>query len=100
PAPEPCELEDRPRCGPRAAYYLSLMLGGQHREVLPELLEWIAAAGQRVPEDLLPDLLDLGRSARDLRAAILPVLGKRGPWLAGQNPDWSYAVGAEELDEE
>jgi len=40
---------------------------------------------------LLPDLLELGRTQADLRAAILPALDRRGHWLAAQNQDWSYA---------
>jgi hypothetical protein len=42
----------------------------------------------------LPRLLDLGKQKPEYREALLPVLGNRGRWLAAQNPDWSYAVGA------
>ena len=93
---EPCSLSDRPRCAPRAAYCLQQILQGQSPQLYPYLLtEWLekaAIAQQRVPEMLLPALLDKGRQQRDLRPAILSVLGQRGAWLAAQNPDWSYAV--------
>jgi hypothetical protein len=92
-APEhPCEATDLPRCSPRAARFLHLMLQGEYGPVLPEWLAVAAQAGQRVPELHLPTLLDLGRQQRHLREAILLVLGQRGRWLAAQNPDWSYAV--------
>ncbi len=94
PPPEPCDQDDQPRCNPQAARHLASMLGGQHREVLPEWLEVAAAADRRVPEVLLPALLELGREDADLREAIGRVLGKRGRWLAAQNPAWAYASSA------
>jgi hypothetical protein len=87
--------DERPACSPDAAARLALMLGGLHDELLPEWLAALAAAGRRAPPRYLPDLLDRGRARRDLRPAILAVLDRRGPWLAAQNPAWSYAIGAE-----
>ena len=40
-----------------------------------------------------PELLALGKSNNHLRKDILPVLGKRGIWLAAQNPEWTYVSG-------
>lgn len=80
------------RCSPRAARYLQQMLQGEYSQVLPEWLAIANREGQRVPELFLPELLDWGKQRRDLRAAILQVLGQRGCWLAAQNPDWCYAV--------
>ena len=71
------------------------MLRGQHREVLPEWLAALAQAGRRVRDEDLVALLEQGRSQRDLREAIVAVMGQRGRWLAAQNPDWSYATGRE-----
>ncbi|MBD3885186.1 hypothetical protein IFO70_25995 [Phormidium tenue FACHB-886] len=89
---EPCSPDDLPRCSPRAARCLQQILEGQFPQLLSEWLEKAAIARQRVPEMLLPSLLDKGRQQRELRAAILPVLGQRGRWLAARNPDWNYAV--------
>lgn len=92
PKQEPCPVDQWPRCSARASRFLQHILQGQYAQLLPE---WLAAATRfqhRVPEMLLPQLLDLGRQQRDLRAAILPVLGQRGRWLANQNADWRYAV--------
>jgi len=93
PAPETCDPDDAPRCGVRAANHLAMMLRGAYMELLPEWLAKTAAAGRRAPEELLPPLLELGRARKELRKAILSVSGARGPWLAGQNSDWVYAVG-------
>jgi len=88
----PADAEDLPLCPDRAVQHLVALLGGgAQRGLLPEWLAALASRGRRVPAAQLPALLDLGRSQPDLRASILPVLGKRGVWLAGQNPDWSYA---------
>ncbi|WP_271254641.1 DUF5691 domain-containing protein [Pseudanabaena sp. Chao 1811] len=96
PIPEPCELEDLPCCSDRTGYYLSLMLNGEHQQLLPELLERLADLGQRVHETSLPSLLDLGKRQSDLREAISQVLGKRGQWLAAQNPEWNYVASEDE----
>jgi len=89
---EPARPHDLPRCNPLAARYLQQILQGQYSPLLTEWLEKATRAGLRVPEMLLPALLDKGRQQRELRAMILPVLGHRGRWLAAQNPDWSYAI--------
>jgi Family of unknown function (DUF5691) len=93
PLPETCESDDAPRCGERATIHLAMMLRGEHKELLPEWMTKAAAAGRRAPEELLPSLLEFGRTWKDLLEEILPVLGARGRWLAAQNPDWAYAIG-------
>src|SRR3954454_4616982 len=67
PLSEQCEPETRPRCSARAGLHLALMLrgGGEERAAssaaLPEWLAAVVAAGQRVPEESLPELLDEAR---------------------------------------
>lgn len=91
-SPAPCSPDERPCCSAQAARLLEQMLQGKYPQALPEWLDLAARRGQRVAEMQLPQLLNLGRQNRDLRASILPVLGQRGRWLAAQNSDWSYAV--------
>src|SRR5262245_60381604 len=97
PLPEACEPNDAPRCSERVAGHLAMMMRGEYRELLAEWVAQTAAAGRRAPEELLPPLLELGRTHEELSEAILPVLGARGRWLSAQNPDWDYA--APRLDE-
>ncbi|HEY9638016.1 MAG TPA: DUF5691 domain-containing protein [Coleofasciculaceae cyanobacterium] len=92
PLPEPCQPDQLVSCSTRAGQHLRLMLLKEREKVLPEWLAAAAKAGKRVPENCLPGLLELGRNSGQLRSAILPVLGKRGLWLAAQNPDWDYVV--------
>ena len=96
PLPTACDLDDLPRCSAQANHHLNLMLSGEYAKVLPEWLAAVAAAGKRVPELNLPALLDLGQRKTDLQPAIAAVLGKRGHWLAAQNPDWNFITGTED----
>lgn len=45
---------------------------------------------------LLTRALNVGQKNRELRRPLLAVLGQRGHWLAGLNPDWAYVVGEAE----
>ena len=89
---EPCSLEDLPCCNFLAAQHLTMMLNGEYNQVLPEWLTVAATSGKRVSPQCLPELLALGKRKTHLQSAILPVLGKRGLWLAAQNPEWNYAI--------
>jgi hypothetical protein len=93
PLPAPAEAETAPRCSAPAAHHLKLMLQGEHRELLPEWLAALTAAGKRIPAEQLVALLNLGKADEEARAALLPALGARGRWLAAQNSDWDYALG-------
>jgi uncharacterized protein DUF5691 len=96
--PEKCDQEDLVRGNRASGQHLALMLEGEFNEVLREWLAAMSRAHKRVPEEHLPALLDLGRDEWNLRSMIVPVLGKRGEWLASQNPDWSYATHRDEKD--
>ncbi len=77
-------------CPPRVAALIESLLTRQHSELLPEALDRLRQAGQRLPYLLLPQAL--ARSDADERAKLLPVLGERGRWLARFNPRWSWAA--------
>ncbi len=101
PLAEPCTQESRPAVSASAARHLSLILGGDNLASL--LSEWLAAvdaAGKRVPEPLVPAVLDAGVSKKDLREAIHRAAGERGAWLARFNKDWSYIGQTEQTSDE
>jgi Family of unknown function (DUF5691) len=87
-APAPAETSEE--VSGAAAARLARMLAGQHVRALPEWLQAAAERDRRVPARLLPGLLERGRSDRMLRAHIAKAAGRRGLWLALQNPDWAY----------
>ncbi|MGV9855753.1 DUF5691 domain-containing protein [Streptomyces sp. NPDC003442] len=70
--------------------------GSRSAPDLAELLpQWLALAnhhGYRVPDALLPALLDAARARTDLRAEALTLGGPRALWLARLNPDWKFAL--------
>jgi Family of unknown function (DUF5691) len=94
PVPEPCPPDDLPRCSTPAARCLLQILNGSLEALLPEWLALTTDAGRRAPESLLPELLEHAKQATDWqeRRAILPVLGRRGRWLAALNRDWEYVA--------
>ncbi len=87
----PCAPDDLLACSARAGEHLAQMVGGTHAAALPEWLEALVATGRTVPAALLPTLLERGRTEEALRPVIVALLGVRGRWLAGLNPDWAYA---------
>ena len=91
---EPCELDDMPLCSPIAANYLSQILQQNQEEIMQEWLSVIEKLQQRIPEELLPDVLSYGAMHEKIRRAIMPALGKRGTWLAQFNNRWAYALDA------
>jgi hypothetical protein len=95
PGPIACEPDDVPICPQSALVYLRQTLSGDRRAQLPECLRLIAQAGWRMPERLLPQLLELGCKQPELRPVIAQVLGKRGLWLAAQLQDGNYAMTAD-----
>jgi hypothetical protein len=68
------------------------MLRGDFDILLPEWLRTADSLGLRAPFEQLPALLEAARGNRDLRSRAGAVAGKRGEWLATQNPDWNFAV--------
>jgi hypothetical protein len=98
PLPDAVDKEDAERASARSGQHLAFMLAGEFREVLPEWLVAMKKARKRVPEEHLPALLDYGQLETSLRGMIVAVLGKRGEWLAAQNPDWTYATRRDEKE--
>ena len=88
----PADADDLPVAAAGVVRFLSTMLAGAEREVLPEWLARAAAKGWRVPPLTLPALLTLGTQAPPLRPYVAPTLGARGRWLAARNADWGWAA--------
>jgi hypothetical protein len=88
----PAPAESRRPVPSAAARRLEQILLGDKSRMLPEWLGAAADRGFRVPARNLPDLLDKGRSDRSIRPYIARAAGRRGAWLALQNPDWAYLL--------
>jgi len=89
-APQPAKAESLAACSSQVAHLIQELLQGQQRELLPEALERLKQAGLRLPYELLPLALGYGAQSRDIRSALVPVLGERGRWLSQFEKNWSW----------
>ena len=101
-SPKPAQEETFPACSTRAAEVVKQLLASRRDDILREALERLRLAGLRLPHALLPLALDVQQ--RELRAAVIAVLGERGRWLARFNPAWRWVdlqadAGTAEVDE-
>jgi Family of unknown function (DUF5691) len=86
--PERAPAEPRPGPTPRAAALLADLFA-RKPDLVGYWCEAAAAAGLVAAEAQLPALLDLAATQPALRPAIIPVLGRRGRWLARMQPSWA-----------
>ncbi len=91
PCPEPCPSDPSVFASERCFPFFKMILGDEFKQALPEFLTLLSQNGQCAPPQYLPQLLDWGRTHREVNL-VMAVLGQRGEWLARQNPDWSYAI--------
>ncbi|HYE32151.1 MAG TPA: DUF5691 domain-containing protein [Methylomirabilota bacterium] len=87
-------LETRQQVNDRASTALAAMLDGRFDEMFPEWLRIVAETGQIARPEALPRLMARGTARAELRADVVKGAGERGLWLAQQNPDWSWLIGA------
>lgn len=73
-----------------AAWRLGRMIGGDHRDLIPEWLNAAAREQLTVPPHWLPVLLDA--LSPELRARYSTVLGPAGEWLAALEPRWAFVT--------
>jgi hypothetical protein len=88
--PPPSEPDPRPLPGPAAVRRFASLLGEREPTLAAEWLTAAAADGLRVPDHLLPALLDKARNEPSVRKLIAAHAGPRARWLAGLNPDWAF----------
>jgi hypothetical protein len=96
----PAAEADERTCPRAAEQTLSLLLRGLHPNLLESWLQQAQSHGFRLPHTHLPAMLDLGVQKASLRAALIPLLDRRGSWLVAQNLVWAerYGVAGEDTD--
>jgi hypothetical protein len=93
PKPAPAPPDAAREISGAAAHVVASLLGDAgKRALLIEAATRIAAVGQRLPHRLLPSALE--EADASVRAALTPVVGERGRWLARLNDDWQWAARA------
>ena len=65
----------------------------EERALLAEFLDLLRASGRRLPDERLPELLDLGTGDEGVRAAVLELNGARVRWLLEHAPGFAAEVG-------
>ncbi len=89
PAAQRCPPEELRSCSAVMGSILREMLLGEQGELLPLAVVELRSGGFALPAELLPVALACPKAQRELLA---PVLGTRGRWLAGLNPEWAWAA--------
>ena len=92
PPPVAAEPEDLGTAGAEMLPVLRAIFHGGPAAQQREALAMLAQASLLLPPQLLPRALALAASSPVLKSVLSPVLGKRGRWLAQQNPTWSYVA--------
>lgn len=95
-APDAAGTENRTVANGRWSQLLAQVLPQGPLRLQMQVLHALDRQNLCLPSALLPQVLQLGRRSVEARASILPVIGARGRWLAGHNPDWAYAQGLQE----
>jgi len=91
--PEPVEEETDSALSPVELASLTRRLIEDGRvPLVAEMCALLAKASITLPQRLLPMAFELGRKVAALRSPLREILGKRGAWLAAQNPEWSFAL--------
>jgi hypothetical protein len=99
--PVAAPTDERPLCTENAAAFLSDILNTSGYEgILPEWLRLLVNAGQRVPPEFIPDLLDIGNIHH--KSLLLNAIGERGRWLldSHQAKKWNYLRTEEEAPQQ
>lgn len=89
---QPAPVEEKKACSSKVAQTLANFLQGKHDVLLPEALERLQQAQQRLPHELLPQALIYGAKNKQVQTVLLPVLGERGHWLAQFSDTWNWAT--------
>lgn len=93
-----CDLDDLPPTNAKASALLDYLAYRHPKRDYDLLSEWFTLAimaGQRLPGEMLPYWLSYAHGDRKLRPFVAALLGKRGRWLAAQNPYWAYILEAQ-----
>ncbi|HEX9036590.1 MAG TPA: DUF5691 domain-containing protein [Ktedonobacterales bacterium] len=91
---EAAKTEERPICPPDAAALIEGLVVTGRDDLLLEACARMERRGELLPPTLLPLTLKKARAfaTNELRAALGPLAGERGRWLASHNPEWSWLL--------
>lgn len=79
-------------CSEEAMVYLRGILYGDFDDTLPELIDHLVATQQKLPPEMLPELIDQAQNDLGTWTQLRPCIGQRGEWLLSCNPDWNHLI--------
>ena len=79
-------------CSTTSVRHLMLIMSGGYKDALPEFLAILAEVGKRLPEEVLPEVLEMGKNKQKQWDLFRKIIGERGEWLVRQNPEWQYII--------
>lgn len=84
------QLSEKQACNITAQQHLKLMLNHVHEELLPYWIDEIHKHDQRIPDEMLPSMLDYGSKRPTDYELLRKAVGERGYWLVQQanNSNW------------
>lgn len=85
--------EESLECCPREV--VEIFVKVKKRDEIPLFQEFfilLIENNWRINEESLPDVLDLGIKQKEFRKSIAQIVGERGKWLVGFNPEWNYVL--------
>ncbi len=89
---DPAPKETQTICSLKSVKHLMQILSGSYKDALPEFLQLLAEKGQRLPEEVLPDVLEMAKNKQKQWDLLRDIIGERGEWLVSQNPEWQYII--------
>jgi len=90
--PESAPEDDTAVGKPELESLMGRIIQNANIDLLKEACALLKQRGFNLPARLLPRALDMGQKKTVLRSPFRDVLGKRGAWLAAQNPEWKFAL--------
>ena len=87
---EEAPAETQGLCSPKSVHHLNLVLSSSYKDALPEFLKILEKVGKRLPAEVLPDILEMGKKKQKDWDLLRKIIGARGKWLVQQNPEWQY----------
>ncbi|MBL0870211.1 MAG: hypothetical protein IBJ18_06495 [Phycisphaerales bacterium] len=95
-----CPDDDRPVVCAACAATLRRVLSEKSTQLLEEWSKLAVLRGQRAPEMLVPQMLDIWVKQSNVAMTVWQAMGTRAAWLQTLNPAWQKRVGISALPED
>lgn len=95
-----CPEDERPVVNPACSATLRRVLGDHNVRLVEEWSSLAVQHGQRAPEVLVPQMLEIWVKSSGISMAVWQAMGASAVWLQSLNPAWQKRVGISALPED